>query len=151
MNKTRAIYFWIAKIGIVVLAIIGIVCLVWYNEPAPSVSYERRVLTSDVAPGQMFKITNRVHRTKSCYTKIHREIVDNAGRIMEFERDWTKRETGWDRVEFEAEIPADVAIGPARLEVVVWWYCNPIQKRWPSSEAQETIRFNIVPIENVKR
>lgn len=119
--------------------------LYWINEPAPSVSYERRVLTPIVEPGGSLVIKNRVHRTKSCYTKVHRDVVDVTGRVASFERDWALRPVGWDSIDYEVKIPDDMTPGAAKLKVTVFWYCNPLQRWWPSSEDQEVVDFDIVP------
>lgn len=125
--------------------IIGSVLLVtyWFNEPPPYTLYDRVVLTPRVEPGGTFKLQIKVKWTKSCYSKLYRNIIDSQGRIFPFEREVRPNVKGFKTFTIEAVIPKVVAIGPARWEVRTEWFCNPIQRRWPYVDILEPIPFEV--------
>lgn len=130
-----------------VLVVLSIVALFvfWWNDPPPSISYVRIAVTPVVEPGERFIVKNRVHRNKSCYTKLLRRMIDGAGKVTEYERDWAKRQIGWEDVDTDVRVPEDATPGKAQWKATVIWFCNPLQKYWPQEQEQEAIEFFIVP------
>jgi hypothetical protein len=119
---------------------------VWILEPAPSFKYNRTVLTPYVEQGGYFKLEIDVYWTKTCYSKLYRNIIDGGGTIIPFEREVRSNTLGQHHFEISVKIPKDATPGPARWEVRTEWFCNPLQNYWPKSVDLEPINFTIVPV-----
>lgn len=132
---------------------VGSVLLIfyWFNEPPPYTMYDRVVLTPRVEQGGIFRLQIKVRWTKSCYSKLYRNIIDSEGRLIPFEREVRPNMKGFKTFEIEAVIPKVAAAGPARWEVRTEWFCNPIQRRWPYVDNLDPIFFEIVPAGSEQR
>ncbi len=130
---------------------VSLTLVVWQNEQPPSAFYERTVLTPEVEPGQIFKVKIKVYWTKTCYSKLYRNIIDGAGKLTPYEREVRENKEGRREFVVESLIPYDATPGDATWEVTTDWYCNPWQNYFPKRVILEPLQFKIIPMGRVPK
>ena len=102
-------------------------------------------MTPHVEPGGKFRLSVKVYWTKSCYSKLYRDLIDGAGKLTPYEREVRPNEKGLRQFTVDATIPIDATPGHAAWKVRTEWFCNPIQRRWPLVDVLDPVEFEIVP------
>jgi hypothetical protein len=137
----RAIYTFMLVVFFGVMATIG----VWYFEPVPSENYQRELLTKQVYPGGEIKLHIQVTWTKTCYSRLRRNIVYSNGVLVPFEREIRLNKEGHRDFVISQLIPEDAPPGPTKWIVITEWFCNPLQYWVPKSVDLEPLEFEILP------
>lgn len=145
MTRVRQIALILVKSTCVAVVLLLGMILVWELEPPPSGTYERTLLTTEVEPGGTFKLRINVVWTKTCWSVLHRQIVDGAGKITRYESEPRLNHEGRRTFVIQSQVPLDAVPGDAEWIVRTDWYCNPWQWQKPKSVELEPIKFKILP------
>jgi hypothetical protein len=126
---------------------VGVTLLIWIFEPNPYTDdgYKRNLLTKQVYPGDNIRLEVDVNWTKTCYSRLRRNIIYSNGVLLPYEREIRLNKAGRRRFIIEQEIPIDAPAGPAKWVVITDWFCNPLQYFWPRTVDLEPLEFVILP------
>ena len=118
--------------------------VMWIFEPAPYREYKRELLTKEVYPGGEVKLHVQVEWTKTCYSRLRRNIVFSNDVLVPYEREIRLNKEGYRDFVIIQKLPEDAPPGLTKWVVVTDWFCNPLQYFWPRSINLEPLEFTIL-------
>lgn len=114
----------------------------------PTIFESARALEASVPQGGSIDIEYQIYRWRMCTTYADRDIVDAQGKrhaINEFTRGLSQY-VGRETYTRSITIPDNAAVGPARYEVRIRYYCNPIHRLgFPILVQTPDVLFTITP------
>lgn len=137
----KAIYTLMLVICVGVLSTMG----VWFFEPPPVSDYKRELITKQVYPGEAVKLHVSVTWTKTCYSRLRRNIIFNNGVLVPYEREIRLNKEGHRDFIISQLLPNDAPPGIAKWSVMTDWFCNPLQYWLPTTIALDPLEFEILP------
>lgn len=141
------------KIIYTILLMIFVGCVstlvLWYLDPAPYKNYTREILTPVVPQGGEVKIRITVEWTKTCYSRLRRNVVFSNEVLVPYEREVRLNQVGVKKFEVNQRLPYDAPLGVAKWIVYTDWFCNPLQYFIPNTIQLEPLEFTIIPSKGV--
>lgn len=120
--------------------------IMWALEPAPYRDYERELLTKEVYPGGLVKLSVKVEWTKTCYSRLRRNIVFSNDVLVPYEREIRLNKEGYREFVITQQLPLDAPPGLTKWVVITDWFCNPLQFFWPRTINLEPLEFTVLPL-----